>query len=32
MENIENGQMTGAVTFAIWALIWIAALVCLLHP
>jgi hypothetical protein len=34
MEDIENGQASGAgaMTFAIWALIWAAALVLLLRP
>jgi hypothetical protein len=34
MEDIESGQTSGAgvMTFAIWALIWIAALVSLLRP
>ena len=31
MENIENSQTTSVATFAIWALIWVTALVCLLH-
>jgi hypothetical protein len=32
MEDIERGQGAGAITFAIWALIWVAALVSLLRP
>jgi hypothetical protein len=38
MEGIESGQASGAgvetgiLTFAIWALIWVAALVLLLRP
>jgi TRAP-type mannitol/chloroaromatic compound transport system permease small subunit len=36
MEDIESGQTSGAgagtMTFAIWALIWVAALVLLLRP
>jgi hypothetical protein len=34
MEDIESGQASGAgaMTFAIWALIWVTALVLLLRP
>jgi hypothetical protein len=36
MEDIESGQASGAgagtMTFAIWALIWMAVLVLLLRP
>jgi len=36
MEDIKTGQTSGfgagAMTFALWALIWVAALVSLLRP
>jgi hypothetical protein len=31
MENMEDGQNTGVATFAIWGLVWVTALLCLLH-
>jgi hypothetical protein len=32
MEDIERGQEAGVMTFAIWALMWVAALALLLRP